>query len=528
MAEGPSDWGDQIAVEHVGGVLYRMYVQRPRQIAELLAFADRWGDRPYVVQGDRIFRFGDLRRAAANKARDLSRMGVRPGQHVFLLGWNSADWVVNFWAVMEVGAVAVMVNSWWSEAEMADAVARLRPALVLADARGARIVPPGCACGPWETSPEATEAPPLADGKPKAGENDPAVIIFTSGTSGKPKAVVLSHRALLANLQMLLQMSRRLPHQVGEDSADVALHTGPLFHIGGVQALMRGVTVGNTLVMPAGRFDPADIISLIQRWKVTRWSAVPTMITRLLDHPDLPGADLSSLRAVTLGGAPLHAELQARIRAELPGAQARIATGYGLSENGGQATGASEGDIVRRPGTSGRALPLAEIKTVPRDGLPDGEIMIRSPTQMSAYFGEKDSPIDADGWLATGDLGKLDDDGFIWITGRCKDLIIRGGENIAPAAVERALVNLPGVLDAVVFGLPHAELGEEVAAVVVVADGASPADIQAQLRANVASFSVPSWWRFQSDPLPLNPTGKVDKPTVVAEVRAALSVGAPA
>ena len=127
-------------------------------------------------------------------------------------------------------------------------------------------------------------------------ENEPAVIIFTSGTSGQPKAVVLSHRALLANLQMLLNMTRRLPHQVDQTSADVALHTGPLFHIGGAQAMMRAVTVGNTLVLPAGRFDPGEALALIEQWQVTRWAAVPTMISRVLDHPDVHRRNLQSLR----------------------------------------------------------------------------------------------------------------------------------------------------------------------------------------------------------------------------------------
>jgi acyl-CoA synthetase (AMP-forming)/AMP-acid ligase II len=227
---------------------------------------------------------------------------------------------------------------------------------------------------------------------------------------------------------------------------------------------------------------------------------------------------------VTLGGAPLHVELQRRIRDGLPGANARIATGYGLSENGGQATAASDADTIDRPGTSGRPLPLTEIRIEPRAGWRDGEILIRAPTQMSGYYGSATSPIDGDGWLSTGDLGRLDEAGYIWITGRCKELIIRGGENIAPAAVEEALVGAPGVRDAVVFGLSHPDLGEEVAAVVVVDDDrySAPA-IEAHARRHVASFAVPTWWRFQTEPLPVNPTGKVDKPAVMAQVRAELA-----
>jgi acyl-CoA synthetase (AMP-forming)/AMP-acid ligase II len=525
MSQAIPRWGDQVAVEQINGVPFRMYSDRPRRLEHLLDFAGRWGARPHVVQADRVLTFDDLRHAVTAKTRDLVHRGVDSGQRVFLMGWNSADYVVNFWAVLAVGAVPVLVNTWWSEAEVSDALELLRPILTLADRRAATKIPPGWARAAWDTDATPHSAAEI-DGGPETvtstDENEPAVIIFTSGTSGRPKGVVLSHRALLANLQMLLNMTRRLPHQVNESSADVALHTGPLFHIGGAQAMMRGLTVGNTLVLPAGRFDPGEALALIERWQITRWAAVPTMISRVLDHPDVHRRDLRSLRAVTLGGAPLHVSLQARIRSGLPGAQARIATGYGLSENGGQATAASDGDILKRPGTSGRPLPLTEIKIVDRAGSDDGEIFVRAPTQMSGYDGSATSPIDEEGWLSTGDLGRVDEDGYIWITGRSKDLIIRGGENVSPAAVEQALLDAPGVRDAVVFGLAHPDLGEEVGAVVVVDEPSASGSIEADVRTRLASFAVPTRWWFQTAPLPVNPTGKVDKPAVVAQARGEL------
>ena len=522
----PARWGDRVDVELIDGVPFRMYVERPRRVEHLLAFASRWGSRPHVVQGERVLTFDALRHITRTKTKELLSLGVTPGARVGLMGWNSPDYVVNFWAVLGAGAVPVLFNAWWSAGEIADALELLRPSLVLADRHAAARMPRGCAPAAWETVPDAADPASVDDvigTATSSGENEPAVIIFTSGTSGRPKAVVLSHRALLANLQMLLHMTRKLPHQLHDTSADVALHTGPLFHIGGAQGMMRGLTVGNTLVLPAGRFDPGEALALIEQWKVTRWAAVPTMVSRVLEHPDVHRRNLRSLRALTLGGAPLHVELQQRIRGGLPGVNARIATGYGLSENGGQATAASDADTVERPGTSGRPLPLTEIRIGERAGLPDGEIFIRAPTQMSGYYGSATSPIDADGWLSTGDLGRMDEAGFLWITGRSKDLIIRGGENVAPAAVEQALLSAPGVRDVVVFGLSHPHLGEEVAAVVVVHEGYSSAAIEAHARTRVASFAVPTWWRFQTESLRVNPTGKVDKAAVVAQVRAALA-----
>lgn len=518
-------WGDRIAVEEIGGVPFRMYVERPKRISELFAFAERWGSRPYVVQGERVLTFADLKTAVGAKARALTSAGIRRGDRVFVLGWNGPEWVVNFWACVSAGAVPVAANAWWSEGELADALTALKPALTLADSRGATRMPTGWRIGQWETELNQTdatdEAIPDAALPNEPSENDPAVIIFTSGTEGQPKAVVLAHRSLLASLQMLLHISRRLPQQLDETAGEAILHTGPLFHIGGVGAMLRGVTVGNTLVMPQGRFDPAEALALIERHKISRWNAVPTMATRLLEHPDVQQRDLSSLRALTLGGAPVSAELLKLMRSGLPGVEARIATGYGLSENGGQATAASGADTADRPGSSGRPLPCVEIKIVPRSGMPDGEVFLRSPTQMLGYFGEEESPIDNEGWLHTGDLGRIDDDGHLWITGRCKDIIIRGGENIAPAAVERALLTISGVSEAAVFGVPHPDLGEEVMAVVVAEGETSPDRLEEQLRASLASFAVPSRWSLRKEKLPVNMTGKIDKAALKAEAVAA-------
>ena len=514
-------WGDRIITVERHGVPYRMYAERARRVEQLLAFADRWGSRPHVVQGEREVSFAELRRAVAGQAAALAGAGLRPGQHVLILGWNSPEWIVNFWACLQLGAVPVLANAWWSDIEVAEALDLIRPALVLADARGAAKVPSTWRRGPWEPGPAKTG--PADDPSPAPSDRGTARRRHLHvGNGGRPKAVVLTHRSLLAGLHMLLHVSRRLPQQVDETSGDVGLHTGPLFHIGGVQTLLRAVTVGGTLVMPTGRFDPAEALMLIERYQISRWSAVPTMVSRLLDHPDVNKRDLRSLRSVTVGGAPVHADLLERIRTGLPGADARVPTGYGLTENGGQATAASGRDTAERPGSSGRPLPCVELRFLVRPGLPDGEILVRSPTQMSGYLGSEESPIDEQGWLHTGDLGHLDEAGHLWITGRSKDLIIRGGENIAPVAVERALTSIAGVAEAAVVGVPHAELGEEVMAFVVTTDDAvTPASLAQALRGTVASFAVPSRWHLQREPLPTNQTHKVDKQALLAHAAGA-------
>lgn len=505
-------WGTEIGTEVIRGIPFRVYTERPRCIGDLLAFADRWGDRPHIVQGERVVTFADLRRAAEAKATALVADGVAPGDRVLLVGFNSPEWIINFWACVTVGAVPVLGNAWWGRGEVVDALELLGPALVLADARAARSLPDDAPLGSWDCAVPEPGAEPIVS--PRAGsqhEDDPAAFVFTSGTSGTPKAVVLSHRSLLAGLHMLLHITRRLPQQVDGSTGDTSLHTGPMFHIGGIQTLMRAITVGDTLVMPAGKFDPAEALRLIEQWKIVRWSAVPTMVSRVLEHPDVQTRDLTSVKSITVGGAPVHGEFLAQLRAGLPGVEPRVATGYGLTENGGQATAASGKDTAERPGTTGRPLPLVELRILGPTERQDGEILIRCPTQMIGYFGVDESPIDAEGWLHTGDLGHLDSDGYLWITGRAKDMIIRGGENIAPAAVEQGLAGIDGVVESAVFGVPHPDLGEEVMAVVVVEEDLTADDLARELRSRLASFAVPSRWCIQREPLPTTHSGKIDK-----------------
>jgi acyl-CoA synthetase (AMP-forming)/AMP-acid ligase II len=516
----PEAWGDDIVVETIGRVPFHVYAQRPRRVEHLLAFTRQYGTRSHIVQRGTALSFDQLHQLSEAKGQVLKRAGIQGGDRVLLLGWNSAEWVTNFWACVWVAAVPVLANAWWSAGELAAVVDDIEPALILADADGAKKLQPHWRQGLWDTDGVVSPAGD-ADGLRPAGdsvdEGAPAAIIFTSGTEGRPKGVVLSHRALLAGLQMLLHITRRLPSHQAAGPGEIALHTGPLFHIGGIQTLLRTVVLGGTLVMPGGGFDSGEALELIERHRVTRWAAVTTMVTRLLDDSTLPRRDLSSLRALTVGGGPVHPEFLARVRAGLPGVNPRITTGYGLTENGGQATAASGAETEDHPGSCGTALPCVEIKISREAGAADGDILLRSPTQMTGYYGHAESPIGRDGWLLTGDRGYVDEAGHLWVTGRSKDLIIRGGENIAPTAVERALITIPGVTEAAVFGVPHRDLGEEVVAVVVAGGEQSADELRGQLRGQVSSFAIPSRWRVQTEPLPTNHAGKVDKAKLLAE-----------
>ena len=304
-------WTDRIAVEEFNGVPYRIYTERPHRSVQILTLADSFEKRPHLIQDERVVSFAGLRRGAADKANALIKKGVGRGDAVMLLGWNSPDWVMNYWACVQIGAVPVLANAWWGESEIDYALNLLHPVLVLADARTEGKIPATWQCGTWAANENAKDVvPPAFDVNARLpGENETAVIVFTSGTEGLAKAVELSHRALLSGLQMMLHITKQLPPRFDETKSEIALHTGPLFHVGGPQVMLRSVSMGNTLIFPSGRYEAADVLRFIERYKITRWSAVPTMLNRLLDHPDLATRDLSSLRSLGTGGAPVSSSL---------------------------------------------------------------------------------------------------------------------------------------------------------------------------------------------------------------------------
>jgi long-chain acyl-CoA synthetase len=508
-------WGHRV-VRRDTGIPFLVYEPRPRSVVQLLAESKRWAGRDYLVQGERRVTYQSLLDAVESGAGQLSRAGIEPGQRVLLLAANSPDWIIGFWSIVRAGATVVLGNGWWSSDEVTHAVRVASPALVLADARCGDRVPPDLRLLPVEDL--AAGAGP-APATPEGLEDDPAVILFTSGSTGAPKGAVLSHRAIIALQHSLLQITRRLPSAANEDTpGQVTLQTGPLFHIGGVQAMLRTLLTGGTMVFLRGRFDPAEVISLIEGEKVHRWGGVPTMVARVLDYPGVDGRDLSTVRALTLGGTHVPVSLMERIRQHFPNATAGLSQIYGLSEAGGTLTAASGNDSLTRPGTAGRPLPIVEVRIDDADDAGVGEVLARSPAQMSGYWGQPDDDtIDPDGWLHTGDLGRFDDDGYLYIVGRSKDLIIRGGENIASAHVEATLLDHPAVAEVAVIGLPDEDLGEVVGAAVVLKPGpeVKTEELRDFAMSRLAHFEVPTRWWLR-DTLPVNAAGKPDKVAIKA------------
>ena len=297
-------WGTEV-VRRDGPVPFLVYAQRRHRVTELLDDAARWAKRDYLVQGSRRVTFGSMTAAADRVAAGLSAQGLGTGDRMLLLAGNSPDWVISLWAGLRLGAVVAPGNRWWSTAEIGHAIELTEPAVIVADTEMTRRLPAGIAAAVVPVAnvrgwAEQASRPPPVLPAPAGSEDDPALIIFTAGTTGLAKAAVLAHRSVIANLQNLLLVSRRLPHQLRADRPpEVILQSGPLFHIGGVQSLLLALLGGNTVVFLDGRFDPGQVLDLIERERVTIWGAVPTMAIRVLEDPTRPGRDLASVRSIS-------------------------------------------------------------------------------------------------------------------------------------------------------------------------------------------------------------------------------------
>ncbi|SEK71327.1 Acyl-CoA synthetase (AMP-forming)/AMP-acid ligase II [Blastococcus sp. DSM 46786] len=522
----------ELAREQVLGVEMTVFRNRPRSLGEVLVDSRRHGDRDYVVTAQSRLSFAEHAQRVASLARVLrEEHGVGKGDRVAILAANCPEWIVSFWAAVATGAIAVGFNSLWSRSEVGYALEHSTPKVVVADSKRAALIGGSdvTVLSMEDDLPRLVTAHPGEDLTPvEVSEDDPAVILYTSGTSGRPKGAVHSHRNLTSVIEYH-RMNDALAQAFGDptDPRDRRyLLTSPLFHIASLHNLaLPRLATGSTAVVHQGAFDVDRVLRLIERERVTNWGAVPTMAHRLLQHGDLSGYDLSSLRAFSLASAPSSPEFQERLRRALPVAERALVDSYGLTESCTALTVATAGDLAATPGTLGRPIATVEleIRDEANQAVPEGvegEICVRSPFNMLGYWNDPDATataIDPDRWLHTGDIGTIER-GLLHLNARRSDLIIRGGENVYPAEIEGALAEHPAVLECIVLGRPHEDLGQEVSAVVV-PDPARPvteAELVEFLRDRLAYYKVPTRWQLRTDPLPRNATGKVLRTRVEA------------
>ncbi|WP_067440196.1 class I adenylate-forming enzyme family protein [Nocardioides jensenii] len=509
--------------EPVRGVPMQVFRNRHRSLTELLHASAAFGDADYLVTAEGRLTFAEHHLAVAALATALrEEYDVRPGDRVALCGANSTEWIVGFWATVALGAVAVGVNSMWVADEIAHGLDLTEPKVVLADGPRAALVPDGLRVLRFETDLPALVSRHRGAAMPAVDvdEDDPAVILFTSGTSGRSKGATHSHRNVLCAVWFHL-LNDAVATELGfPPSHRRYLLATPLFHIAGLHnlAIVR-LAVGDTAVLHLGRFDIDAVLRLIEKERITNWGAVPTMLTRLLEC-DLTAYDLSSLRALSVNSAPSAPVLKERLRAALPVAGAALGTTYGLTESSTGATLATAADLEVDPESVGSPVVTLQIEVrdaadaVVPDGV-EGEVCLRGPQMMLGYWRNPEATAASeapDGWFRTGDLGCLVD-GHLRLSSRRSDLILRGAENVYPAEVENQLALLPDVIECIVLGVPDPDMGQAVAASVVVrpGSGVDESTLRAHLAPRLARYKTPTVWQIGTEPLPRNATGKVNR-----------------
>jgi len=534
----------EMAVEDVLGVPTTVFRVRPPHLRAVLESAvARHPDLDNFVFPELTLTYADMGASVARVAAVLVEHGVEAGDRVAFAAANVPSYVVAWWATVVSGAIVSSLNGWWTPAELAHGMALSRPQVVIADARRLeRLREAGI---PADVSViemsdlDALLGPPGAD-DPRLpdvaiDEDDPAVILFTSGTTGRPKGATLSHRNFVHS-PMVIALQGAMAALAAPPPPDVPrpqpsnLLVSPIFHVSGALPLAAAPTNGMKLVVPpAGAWDEVTHLSLTEEHRIAAWSGVPTQFWRLLEHHRFDEFDTSSVMSLGGGGATFAPELFKLMARKLP--QARVGCGYGMSETLGSGSRLGGVTLETHPASVGSVEALCEIqiRDTAGDAVGDGEvgeICIRGAVVFLGYWDDPDASaaaIDDGRWYRTGDFGRFLD-GVLQLDSRMRDLIIRGGENIYPIEIENRLFEHPGVADACVVGVDHHQLGQEVAAVIVLHEGvtSSPDDVRSWVATDLAPYKVPAHVLFR-DELPYTTTGKVLKHEVELDVREAVA-----
>ena len=539
--------GERFEMETIDirGVPTRVWKHAPTNMRQVAMAARTHGDRLFAIYEDERVTYEAWFRAVARMAAELRERGVAKGDRVALAMRNLPEWPVAFFAATTIGAICVPLNAWWTGPELAFGLANSGAKLLVCDAeRWERIAPHRGELPDLEHALVSRSNAPLEGaeqledvlGTPKdyaalpsaelpqvdIDPEDEATIFYTSGTTGQPKGALGTHRNLCTNIMSSAYNGAIAFLRRGEEPPapvqKVGLTVIPLFHVTACSAgLMGYVVAGHTMVF-MHKWDPVKAFQLIEREKVNLTGGVPTIAWQLLEHPERANYDLSSLEAVAYGGAPAAPELVRKIHEEFG---ALPANGWGMTETMATVTGHSSEDYLNRPDSCGPPVAVADLKIVGDDGVTElpvgevGELWARGPMVVKGYWNRPEATAETfvDGWVRTGDLARLDEEGWCYIVDRAKDMIIRGGENIYSSEVENVLYDHPAVTDAALVAIAHPTLGEEPAAVVHLAPGMSATEdeLREWVAARLAKFKVPVRIAFVQDTLPRNANGKILK-----------------
>lgn len=533
----------EVATQRIAGRDMPVFVNAPATLRQLFESARSHGDATFLVYEDERWSFADtFERIDALAASLVGSFGIEPGDRVAISMRNLPEWVVSFAAITSIGAVSVSFNAWWVAEEIEYALDDCEPKLMIADEsrveraasacanRGIDLVGVRCTDLPqgaqaWEDTLSTGAAMPdvVVEG------DQHATILYTSGTTGHPKGAVSSNRAVLQALsgfgcRGMAEIVRSASTKPADGEAKAAplppvfILVVPLFHVTGCVPVMLGSFLGGYTLVMMQRWEAQRALELIEREKVTQFVGVPTQSWDLLECPEFARYDTSTLQKIGGGGAPAPPKLVRRVEDNFSGGGPNI--GYGMTETNAYGPQNSGEDYLAHPTSTGRGTPILSIQVRDPDrsavGVGEsGEIWMGGPHLIDGYWKRPEATAETivDGWLRTGDLGRLDEEGFLYIEDRAKDMVLRGGENVYSAEVEAAIYEHPAVYEAAVYGLPHDRLGEEVAATIRLKEGEAldgPA-LRSWLAEHLASFKIPSQIRFTTDELPRNASGKMLK-----------------
>ncbi|HEX7037913.1 MAG TPA: class I adenylate-forming enzyme family protein [Pseudomonadales bacterium] len=541
----------EIVETEIGGVPQRIYANAPRNLREVYLGTRIFGPRDFLVYQDDRWTYDETFRRVSALAHLLADRSIRLGDRVAIGMRNYPEWVVSFWACQAIGAVAVTLNAWWTGEELeyalSDSGAKaaildgerlerldryldglpLEVVLGVRDAAGSsRAELLDDVLAPYLNDAARIAELPAADIEPEA----PSTIMYTSGTTGRPKGAVATqhnHVTNITNSLLSAVLGARLAAEAAgapaqpadaEPPQPVSLQTFPFFHIGGLSGLYVTTAFGGRLVLMY-RWDAGEALRLVEAEGVSSIAGVPTVVRQLLERAAGEGRALSTLGGIASGGAPVPPDLIDTIGSRF---ERRVApgNGYGLTETTSAVITNGGMDYFEHPDSVGRPVPVADVRVVDDKGVdvPDGqigEIWVRGPNVVQGYWNKPEATAEAftDGWFHTGDVGYRSPEGFYYVVDRKKDVVIRGGENVYCAEVEAVLFEHPAVQDVAIIGLPHRELGEEVAAVVEPRPGheIDVNDLQAFVASRLARFKVPTQVIVIEEPLPRTATGKVLK-----------------
>ncbi len=528
----------QITIRGADGrdVVVNAFKNAAPTLRELLG--SRRTDDVFLVYEDERWTFAQVMlNVDALAAQLVDQYGIRKGDRVAIGMRNYPEWVLSFAAIVSIGAISVSLNAWWTDDEMDYALDDSGAMLLIADAEriersrasaarlGIRTIgvrgASGVGIDPW--------SPVLGTPMPDVAvlPDDDATILYTSGTTGRPKGAVSTHRSIVQSLtafacRSAVEVARKGAQDPNSDlSATPATPTFilivPLFHVTGCVPVMLSCFAGGLRLVIMYKWDPLRALQLIERERVTNFVGVPTQSWDLLECPEFATYDTSSLVNIGGGGAPAPPELVKRVEGSFQG---RPNIGYGMTETNAYGPGNSGDDYVSHPTSTGRYVPMLELEVrdpeaiaVPTGVL--GEIWFKGPHLIRGYWNnpEATAATIVDGWLRSGDLGRVDEEGFVYVVDRVKDMVLRAGENVYCAEVEAAIYEHPAVYEAAVFGIPHERLGEEVAAVVMLRPGATltAEELTAHLKPHISGFKIPTKIAFATEQLPRNASGKMLK-----------------